>query len=92
MHTCAALSVRIVSDDSWRRELCLECGSRLMGLDAWKGHRTRHGWGSEWFAARVRAALPGERVQVSPQSFTTDPTALEVRTVDDTTWKAGIPA
>ncbi len=84
--------VRIVGDDSWRRELCSECGQRLVGLAAWKDHRSHHGWGSEWFAARVRAALPGEIVKVDPRLLEGPTAILHAQAVDDTTWKAGIIA
>src|SRR2546429_180154 len=48
-------AVQRVDDDSWRRELCPDCGARLIGFAEWKDHGPRHGWGPDWLAARVRA-------------------------------------
>ncbi len=92
MATSDALTVRYVADDSWRRELCPECGARLLGLAAWKAHGWRHGWASEWLAARIRAARPGETIRVSPSILSDLPTIVAVHAVEDATWKSGIPA
>src|SRR2546426_12394643 len=61
----SVFAVQHVDDDSWRRELCPDCGARLLGLAAWKEHAPHHGWGSEWLAARVRAGRPGEIIRVN---------------------------
>jgi len=78
----------IVDDESWRRELCPDCGRRLAGLPAWKAHGPRHGWGSEWLSVRMRAALPGEAVSVDPALLVS---GLVAHTVEDETWRAGLP-
>jgi hypothetical protein len=82
------------SDDgeTWRRELCPGCGTRLLGLRSWREHGPRHGWGAEWFAARVRAARPGEIIRVNPNVFGNETDSLRAETVEDATWKTGIPA
>jgi hypothetical protein len=90
MPTTVTGLVRIVGDDSWRWELCPECSQRLIGLGAWKEHRDHHGWGTDWFAARMRAAFPGEIVSIDPRLFDGHSEILEVQTVDGVTWKAGI--
>src|SRR5438445_8531996 len=40
----SVFAVQHVDDDSWRRELCPDCGARLLGLAAWKEHAPHHGW------------------------------------------------
>src|SRR5256884_8212270 len=54
-----AFMASYTDDESWRWELCPDCGMRLFGLANWRDHAPRHHWGSEWLAARVRAAVPG---------------------------------
>src|SRR5256712_10791851 len=61
-----AFTVSYTDDESWRWELCPDCGMRLFGLANWRDHAPRHHWGSEWLAARIRAAFPGENVRVDP--------------------------
>lgn len=87
-----AWPVRYLKDDSWRKELCPDCGSRLFGLEAWRDHGSQHRWGSDWLAARVRAARPGEAVRINPGLLCEPSTTLVVQTVEDAAWKAGIPA
>ncbi|TLZ90951.1 MAG: hypothetical protein E6K01_02080 [Methanobacteriota archaeon] len=87
-----SLKAHCVDDDSWRRELCPECGARLLGFPAWKLHGSRHGWGSDWFSARVRAGRPGEIIRVNPDVLGRESISLVVDTVEDATWKSGIPA
>lgn len=87
----AWIAVRVAETDTWRRELCPDCGLRLIGLAAWKGHGRRHGWASDWFAARLRAGRPGEIITFNPELFQ-DSEAIQVETVEDATWKAGIAA
>ena len=84
--------VQIVKDDVWRRELCPGCGIRLIGLGAWKDHGSRHGWGSKWLAVRLQAARPGETIEFDPELFRPTAETVEVQTVEDATWRAGIPA
>jgi len=79
-------------DESWRKELCPDCGARLVGFAAWKDHGPRHGWGSEWLAARVRAARPGEIIRINPGVLGDSSNSLAVEAVEDATWKSGIPA
>jgi len=88
----SVFAVQHVDDDSWRRELCPDCGARLFGLAAWKEHAPHHGWGFEWLAARVRAGRPGEVIRVSPGVVGNESNSLAVEAVEDTTWKSGIPA
>jgi hypothetical protein len=80
----------VVGDESWRRELCPECGARLVGLAAWKAHSPCHDWGSDWFAARIRAALPGEIVHLDPRLLATSVPVVMAEPVVDTAWKAGL--
>src|SRR2546430_14544165 len=61
-----AFTASYTDDESWRWELCPDCGMRLFGLANWRDHAPRHHWGSEWLAARLRAAFPGENVRVDP--------------------------
>src|SRR6266571_2536117 len=68
----SVFAVQHVDDDSWRRELCPDCGARLFGLAAWKEHAPHHGWGSEWLAARVRAVGPGGVFGLAPGSWGTN--------------------
>ena len=84
--------VQYVDDETWRRELCPDCGNRLLGFRAWQEHGPRHGWGAEWFAARVRAGRPGEIIRVNPDVLGGETDPLRVETVEDATWKSGIPA
>jgi hypothetical protein len=86
-----AFSVSYADDDSWRRELCPDCGMRLFGLANWRDHGPRHRWGSEWLAARLRAAFPGENVRVDPAVLVGGP-VIEIHAVEDSAWKAGIEA
>ena len=86
------LSAQYVDDETWRKELCPECGARLLGLAAWKDHAPRHGWGEERFAARVRAGRPGEVIQLNPAILGGGSNSLRVEAVEDATWKLGIPA
>jgi len=79
-------------DESWRKELCPDCGARLVGFAAWKDHGPRHRWGSEWLAARVRAARPGEIIRINPGVMDDSSNSLAVEAVEDATWKSGIPA
>jgi len=88
----SVFAVQHVDDDSWRRELCPDCGARLLGLAAWKEHAPHHGWGSDWLAARVRAGRPGEVIRVNPGVVGNESNSLAVEAVEDTTWKSGIPA
>src|SRR5947209_8941599 len=85
----SVFAVQHVDDDSWRRELCPDCGARLFGLAASKEHAPHHGWGSEWLAARVRAGRPGEVIRVSPGVGGKESNYLAVRAVEDTTWESG---
>ncbi len=87
----SAFTVSYTDDDSWRRELCPDCGLRLFGLRTWRDHAPRHGWGSEWLAARIRAAFPGETVRVDP-SILGEGSVVEIQAVEDSAWKAGIEA
>ena len=82
----------IVDDDSWRHGLCPDCGQRLVRLSSWKDHGSNHGWGSDWLAVRMRAAQPGETVVVDPAVVAEDPCPIPIQTVDDETWKAGLPS
>ena len=86
------LPVQQVDDETWRRELCPDCATRLLGLRAWQEHGPRHGWGAEWFAARVRAGRPGEIIRVNPDELGGETDSRPVETVEDATWKSGIPA
>ncbi len=86
------LDAQYVDNESWRRELCPDCGARLIGFAAWKDHGPRHGWGPEWLAARVRAGRPGEIIRVDPSVLGGVSSALSVEAVEDATWKAGIAA
>jgi len=86
------LPVQRVDDETWRRELCPDCGTRLLGFREWREHGPRHGWGAEWFAARVRACRPGETVRVNPDVLADDADSIPVQTVEDATWKSGIAA
>src|SRR2546425_4727982 len=88
----SVFAVQHVDDDSWRRELCPDCGARLLGLAAWKEHAPHHGWGSEWLAARVRAGRPGEIIRVNSGVVGNESNSLAVEAVEDTTWKSGISA
>jgi len=88
----SVFAVQRVDDDSWRRELCPDCGARLIGLAAWKDHGPRHGWGPEWLAARVRAGRPGEIIRVEPSVVGDALVSLAVEAVEDARWKSGIPA
>ncbi len=83
-------AIQDVEDESWRKELCPDCGARLIGFAAWKDHGPRHGWGSEWLAARVRAGRPGEIIRVSPGVLGDESSSLAVEAVEDATWKSGI--
>jgi hypothetical protein len=86
------LPVQYVDDETWRRELCPDCGIRLPGFRVWRDHGPLHGWGGEWFAARVRAGRPGEIIRVNPDDLGGETDSLPVETVEDATWKSGIPA
>src|SRR2546425_11382662 len=83
--------VQHVDDDSWRRELCPDCGARLLGLAAWKEHAPHHGWGSEWLAARVRAGRPGEIIRVNSGVVGNESNSLAVEAGEDTRWKSRVP-
>jgi len=85
------LTPSLVDDDSWRRELCPDCGMRLFGFRAWRDHAPHHGWGADWLAARVRAARPGEIIRVDPGMLVGSPIYVAVEAVEDATWKLGIP-
>src|SRR2546426_10078552 len=82
--------VQHVDDDSWRRELCPDCGARLLGLAAWKEHAPHHGWGSEWLAARVRAGRPGEIIRGNSGVGGNESNSLAVEAAEDTTREAAI--
>src|SRR2546428_13797888 len=84
--------VQHVDDDSWRRELCPDCGARLLGLAAWKEHAPHHGWGSEWLAARVRAGRPGEIIRVNSGVVGNESNSLVVEAVGGKEWKARVSA
>jgi len=84
--------VQYADDESWRMELCPDCGVRLFGFAAWKDHGPRHRWGSDWFAARVRAGRPGEIIRVNPSVLGGASSSLPIEEVRDATWKSGIPA
>jgi hypothetical protein len=84
-----AFTISYTDDDSWRKELCPDCGMRLFGLAAWRDHSSRHAWGSEWLAARIRAAFPGENVRVDP-AVLGNGSVTEIRAFEDSAWKAGI--
>jgi len=83
--------VEYVDDETWRIELCPDCGARLVGLAAWRDHRTHHAWGPEWLAARVRAGRPGEIIRVDPSVVGGASDSLAVEAVEDARWKSGIP-
>src|SRR2546428_11960848 len=85
----SVFAVQHVDDDSWRRELCPDCGARLLGLAAWKEHAPHHGWGSDWLAARVRAGRPGGVIRVNPGVMGDESNFLAGEGVDDTAWKLG---
>src|SRR2546427_9743429 len=84
--------VQHVDDDSWRRELCPDCGARLLGLAAWKEHAPHHGWGSEWLAARVRARRPGEIIRVNSGVVGYESNSLAVEACEANTRKSGSPS
>ena len=86
------LPVQCVDDETWRRELCPDCGIRLLGLHAWQEHGPRHGWGADWLAARVRAGRPGEIIRVNPDVLASEMDPVQVQAVEDATWKSGIAA
>ena len=88
----SVFAVQRVDDDSWRRELCPDCGARLIGFAEWKDHGPRHGWGPDWLAARVRAGRPGEINRVEPSVVGGASGSLAVEAVEDARWKSGIPA
>jgi hypothetical protein len=87
----SAFTISYTDDDSWRRHLCPDCGMRLFGLATWRDHAPRHRWGSEWLAARIRAARPGETVNLDPTLFA-DASGVEIHVVEDSSWRAGIEA
>src|SRR5256712_10606476 len=86
----SVFAVQHVDDDSWRRELCPDCGARLLGLAAWKEHAPHHGWGSEWLAARVRAGRPGEIIRVNSGVVGDESNSLAVEAVGVTEMKTGV--
>jgi len=86
-----AFTVSYTDDESWRWELCPDCGIRLFGLANWRDHAPRHRWGSEWLAARIRAALPGENVRMEP-ALLGEVSVIEIQAVADAAWKAGFEA
>ena len=86
-----AFTVSYTDDESWRWELCPDCGIRLFGLASWRDHAPRHRWGSEWLAARIRAALPGENVRMEP-ALLVEVSVIEIQAVADAAWKAGFEA
>src|SRR2546427_4824450 len=88
----SVFAVQHVGDDSWRRELCPDCGARLLGLAAWKEHAPHHGWGSDWLAARVRAGRPGEVIRVNPGVAGNESNSLAVEAGGGTTREVGISA
>jgi hypothetical protein len=92
MAASATIPVRYVEDDSWRRSLCPDCGARLADLSAWRDHAPRHRWGSEWLAARVRAAMPGETIRLNPEMLGAALPVIAVQIVKNATWKSGIEA
>src|SRR2546430_12332438 len=79
-------------DESWRKELCPDCGARLVGFAAWKDHGPRHRWGSEWLAARRRAPRPGEVIRIKPGAQDDSSNYLGGGTGEDATWQSAIPA
>src|SRR2546430_17694736 len=79
-------------DESLRKELCPDCGARLVGFAAWKDHGPRHRWGSEWLAARVRAARPGEIIRINPGGMGDSANSLAFQAGGDRAWKSGISA
>src|SRR3989441_10323885 len=85
----SVFAVQHVDDDSWRRELCPDCGARLFGLAAWKEHAPHHGWGSEWLAARVRAGRAGEVIGVSAGALGEGSNSHAAEAVEGTTRVAG---
>ncbi|HWM52396.1 MAG TPA: hypothetical protein VNP71_04455 [Thermoplasmata archaeon] len=85
------LLVEYVDDETWRIELCPDCGARLIGFAAWEDHGPRHAWGPEWLAARVRAGRPGEIIRVDPSVVSAASDSLAVEAVEDARWKSGIP-
>jgi len=87
-----AFVVQYADDESWRMQLCPDCGARLFGFAGWKDHGPRHLWGSDWFAARVRAGRPGEIIRVKPSVLGGASSSLAIEEVQDATWKSGIPA
>src|SRR5207244_12506328 len=88
----SVFAVQRVDDDSWRRELCPDCGARLIGFAECKDHGPRHGWGPDWLAARVRAGRPGAIIRGEPGVEGGAPGCLAVDAVDAARWKAGIRA
>ena len=86
-----AFTVSYTDDESWRWELCPDCGIRLFGLANWRDHAPRHRWGSEWLAVRIRAALPGENVRMEP-ALLGEVSVIEIQAVADAAWKAGFEA
>src|SRR2546427_12670602 len=88
----SVFAVQHVDDDSWRRELCPDCGARLLGLAAWKEHAPHHGWGSEWLAARVRAGRPGGIIRVNSGVVGEESNSLAVEAGGGKTWKSGVSA
>src|SRR5437016_13330394 len=84
--------VQYADDESWRMELCPDCGARLFSFAAWKDHGPRHRWGSDWFAARVRAGRRGEIMRVIPTVLGGASSLLAIDDGQELTWMVGITA
>src|SRR5438445_13433946 len=84
-----AFTASYTDDESWRWELCPDCGVRLFGLATWRDHAPRHHWGSEWLAARIRAAFAGENVRVDTLVLGME-TSSEIHAVRSSGSDAGI--
>src|SRR2546428_4791137 len=62
------LPVQRVDDETWRRELCPDCGTRLLGFREWREHGPRHGGGGGWVPAPGRGCPPGRNDPRQPDA------------------------
>src|SRR2546426_12022233 len=60
------LPVQRVDDETWRRELCPDCGTRLLGFREWREHGPRAGWGGGWVAGAGTGRPAGGNVRRDP--------------------------